>query len=427
MSYRNPKYINQSVQGSFDKLQNTINASVTQAKKVEKDQELYDKAKESARVLAGSTQSQATITRNASKNTQGNQMTRGKVGQYFEEYPARAAEIAMELSKTPKPDNYGELQSELEWINNSPETMKGMLTNAQSFLNIKDMSDIDPNQNSDILLASQVFNGELGFTEENGFTYDFKRGEGNTIEMVFTGQGYIPPMVNGKANTNPDDLVSFPPEGYSMNSAGMESMQAQNQSLIVSTPKMSQKVNSALQGTNILAGAKFNDDGVYQGGGIFNKDLLGDEIETKTYEGKDYEFLRVDPTKVAGAMEFELQEQVNSFIGPGGDNGQARSVWNMRIAKDASAVVFNKELAQQAFPGLGDDTEALKAAWKKGSGIWSYDKDIGDEQRKVFNVMYRKFIVDDVVATMEDDSLISQRSNATGQQSTTPNLNQPTS
>ena len=40
--------------------------------------------------------------------------------------------------------------------------------------------------------------------------------------------------------------------------------------------------------------------------------------------------------------------------------------------------------------------------------------------------MYRKFIVDDVVATMEDDSLISQRSNAFGQQSTTPNLNQPT-
>ena len=211
-----------------------------------------------------------------------------------------------------------------------------------------------------------------------------------------------------------------------MNSAGMESMQAQNQSLIVSTPKMSQKINSALKGTNILSGATFNDDGVYIGGGIFNKDLLGEEIETKTYEGKDYEFLRVDPTKVAGAMEFELQEQVNSFIGPGGDNGQARSVWNMRIAKDASAVVFNKELAQQAFPDLGDDTEALKAAWEKGSGIWSYDKDIGDEQRKVFNVMYRKFIVDDVVATMEDDSLISQRSNAFGQQSTTPNLNQPT-
>ena len=96
------------------------------------------------------------------------------------------------------------------------------------------------------------------------------------------------------------------------------------------------------------------------------------------------------------------------------------------MLKDASAVVFNKELAQQAFPDLGDDTEALKAAWEKGSGIWSYDKDIGDEQRKVFNVMYRKFIVDDVVATMEDDSLISQRSNAFGQQSTTPNLNQPT-
>ena len=108
-------------------------------------------------------------------------------------------------------------------------------------------------------------------------------------------------------------------------------------------------------------------------------------------------------------MSVELTQQIESYTGQGGDNGQARSIWNMRIAKDSSVTIFNKELAEQAFPELGDDTEALKAAWKKGSGIWSYDKDIGDEQKKVFNVMYRKFIVDDVVATMEHDSLANQR------------------
>ena len=423
MSYRNPKYINQSVQGSFDKLQNTINASVTQAKRVEKDQELKSEADANRGILAASNQSQATITRNAANNVVGNQMSRGKVGDYFSSYPARAAEIAMEMAKTPKPENYGELQSELQWINDSPETMKGMLTNAQSFLNIKDMSDIDPNQNKDILLASQVFNGELGFTEENGFSYAFQKGEGNSIEMVFKGEGYIPPMKNGKANTDPNDLVSFPPNGYPMNSAGMEAMQMQDQSLIVSTPKMSKQINSALQGTNILAGANFNDKGVYTGGGIFNKELLGTEVETKTIDGKDFEFLKVDPDKVAGAMNLELTQQVDSFIGPEGDNGQARSVWNMRIAKDSQATVFNEDLAKQAFPNLGDDTKALKAAWAKGSGIWNYKDDLGEEQKAVFNVMYRKFIVDDVVKTMESNELISQRSNM-GQQSTTPNLNQ---
>lgn len=410
MSYRNPKYINQSVQGSFDKLQNTINASVTQAKRVEKDQELKSEADTNRGILAASIQSQATITKNAESNVVGNQMSRGKVGDYFSSYPARAAEIAMEMAKTPKPENYGELQSELQWINSSPETMKGMLTNAQSFLNTKDMSDIDPNQNKDILLASQVFNGELGFTEENGFSYDFQKGEGNSIEMVFKGEGYIPPMKNGKANTDPNDLVSFPTDGYSMNSAGMEAMQVQDQSLIVSTPKMSKQINSALQGTNILAGANFNDKGVYTSGGTFNKTLLGTETEEHTGPDGGIVMLKlVDPDKVASAMNLELTQQVDSFIGPEGDNGQARSVWNMRIAKDSQATVFNEDLAKQAFPKLGDDTEALKAAWAKGSGIWNYKDDLGEEQKAVFNVMYRKFIVDDVVETMESNELVNQR------------------
>ena len=410
MSYRNPKYINQSVQGSFDKLQNTINASVTQAKRVEKDQELKSEADTNRGILAASNQSQATITKNAESNVVGNQMSRGKVGDYFSSYPARAAEIAMEMAKTPKPENYGELQSELQWINDSPETMKGMLTNAQSFLNIKDMSDIDPNQNKDILLASQVFNGELGFTEENGFSFDFQKGTGNSIEMVFKGEGYIPPRKNGKANTDPNDLVSFPPNGYPMNSAGMEAMARQDQSLIVSTPKMSKQINGALQGTNILAGAIYNDQGAYKSGGVFNKTLLGTETEEHTGPDGGIVMLKlVDPDKVASAMNLELTQQVDSFIGPEGDNGQARSVWNMRIAKDSQATVFNEDLAKQAFPKLGDDTEALKAAWAKGSGIWNYKDDLGEEQKAVFNVMYRKFIVDDVVETMESNELVNQR------------------
>ena len=117
----------------------------------------------------------------------------------------------------------------------------------------------------------------------------------------------------------------------------------------------------------------------------------------------------VDPDKVASAMNLELTQQVDSFIGPEGDNGQARSVWNMRIAKDSQATVFNEDLAKQAFPKLGDDTEALKAAWAKGSGIWNYKDDLGEEQKAVFNVMYRKFIVDDVVETMESNELVNQR------------------
>ena len=413
MSYRNPKYINQSVQGSFDKLQNTINASVTQAKKVEKDQELAETARKNKEMIAGVNQSQATITQNASHNTVGNEMSRGKVETYFGDYPARSAEIAMELAKTPKPENFTELQAELKWINDSPETMKNMLTNAQSFLNIKDFNDIDPHQNSDILLASQVFNGKSGYTEANGFTFDFQKGDGGSIEMVFKGKGYIPPYPPGyKGEKDPSKLQNFGPDGYTMNSAGMQSMADNDQSLIVSTPKMSTQINSALKDTGILAGAIYNDQGAYKSGGVFNKDLLG--TETKEYTGADGKIVvlkLVDPNKVAASMKATLDQQINSFISPeNGDNGKAISLWNMRIAGKSASVDFNEEKAKKAFPNE-TDIDVLKEKWKKGSGNWGYDQPNGLtlEQKAVFDVMYRELIVNDVVETMESNELVNQR------------------
>ena len=80
MSYRNPKYIDTSVQGSFDKLQNTINANVATMAKNQKEQKEKDEAEKNRQILAGTNQSQATITKNANYNTVGNQVTTGKIG-----------------------------------------------------------------------------------------------------------------------------------------------------------------------------------------------------------------------------------------------------------------------------------------------------------------------------------------------------------
>ena len=266
MSYRNPKYIDTSVQGSFDKLQNTINANVATMAKNQKEQKEKDEAEKNRQILAGTNQSQATITKNANYNTVGNQVTTGKVGNYFSGYPARAAELATELAKTPKPENYAELQAELTSLNKAPETMKAMLENASSFLNIKDMSDFDPNQNQGAILATQVLNNKAGYTEENGFSYDFRQGKGGSIEMVFSGQGYIPPTVEGE-EPNPDNLVSFK-EPYVLNSAGMQQMQDNDQDLLVSTPKMSSKVSSAIKETSVIDGAEFDENGGFLGGGM---------------------------------------------------------------------------------------------------------------------------------------------------------------
>ena len=413
MSYRNPKYIDTSVQGSFDKLQNTINANVATIAKNQKEQKEKDEAEQNRQILAGTNQSQATITKNATYNTVGNQVTTGKVGDYFSSYPARAAELATELSKTPKPENYAELQAELTSLNKAPETMKAMLENAGSFLNIKDMSDFDPNQNQGAILASQVLNNKAGYTEENGFSYDFRQGEGGSIEMVFSGKGYIPPTKNGKKNTDPNDLVSFK-EPYVLNSAGMQQMQDNDQDLLVSTPKMSSKVSSAIKETSVIDGAEFDENGGFLGGGLINENILSNETTEENFGTKDKPTIlnvrSVDRTKVETGLDLAIQEQIESFINPDyGNDGQARSVWNMRIAKVADATVFNEETAALAFPELAEDKEALKTAWKKGSGAWNYSDDLSEEQIKVFKVMYKKTVVDDIMKKLNSPQYLQQR------------------
>lgn len=413
MSYRNPKYIDTSVQGSFDKLQNTINTNVATMAKNQKEQKEKDEAEQNRQILAGTNQSQATITKNATYNTVGNQVTTGKVGDYFSSYPARAAELATELSKTPKPENYAELQAELTSLNKAPETMKAMLENAGSFLNIKDMSDFDPNQNQGAILASQVLNNKAGYTEENGFSYDFRQGEGGSIEMVFSGKGYIPPTKNGKKNTDPNDLVSFK-EPYVLNSAGMQQMQDNDQDLLVSTPKMSSKVSSAIKETSVIDGAEFDENGGFLGGGLINENILSNETTEENFGTKDKPTIlnvrSVDRTKVETGLDLAIQEQIESFINPDyGNDGQARSVWNMRIAKVADATVFNEETAALAFPELAEDKEALKTAWKKGSGAWNYSDDLSEEQIKVFKVMYKKTVVDDIMKKLNSPQYLQQR------------------
>ena len=412
MSYRNPKYIDTSVQGSFDKLQNTINANVATMAKNQKEQKEKDEAEKNRQILAGTNQSQATITKNANYNTVGNQVTTGKVGNYFSSYPARAAELATELSKTPRPENYAELQAELTSLNKAPETMKAMLENASSFLNIKDMSDFDPNQNQGAILATQVFNNKAGYTEKNGFSYDFRQGEGGSIEMVFSGQGYIPPTVEGE-EPNPDNLVSFK-EPYVLNSAGMQQMQDNDQDLLVSTPKMSNQVSSAIKETSVIDGAEFDKNGGFLGGGMLNENILSNETTEENFGTKDKPTIlnvrSVDREKVEIGLDLAIQEQIESFINPDyGNDGQARSVWNMRIAKVADATVFNEETAALAFPELAEDKEALKAAWKKGSGAWNYSDLLSEEQIKVFKVMYKKTVVDDIMKKLNSPQYLRQR------------------
>tara|TARA_R110002050_G_scaffold291471_1_gene445961 strand:+ start:887 stop:2236 length:1350 start_codon:yes stop_codon:yes gene_type:complete len=433
MSYRNPRYIDTSVQGSFDKLQNTINSNVATMAKNQKAEELKRTNEQNARVLAGANQSQATINDLASNNTVGNETTTGLVDQYFEGYPARAAEIAMELAKTPKPENYSELQLELTNINNAPEDMKQLLENSGSQLNIKDFSDIDRNQNSDALLAAQILQGEPGFEKGNGFGYKFVPGKAGSIDIVFEGKGYIPPTKKGE-EPNPDHLVNFK-EPYILNSQRLKAMQENDQSLIVRTPKMSTKIDNALKATSLINGAKYDDaTGTYMGGGVLNLSILGEPIEQNFGSKEKPNMLNVasiNRAAVEQGLDNQIKLQIASFMDPDyGDDGQARSVWNMRISEGAA--FFDEDLAREAF-GLQekDDegnyktpiTDKHKKDWADATQPWNYKDELSDEQVAVFNVMYKKFIVDDVMETLNSPQYLQQRLSqiSTQEKEVTPN------
>jgi len=222
-----------------------------------------------------------------------------------------------------------------------------------------------------------------------------------------------------------------------MNSAGMSNMQSQTppQSLIVSTPKMSKQINSTLSDSVIFGdGAKFDKNGAYLGGGKLSSGEFGvidkNNIITETRDDadgnpRDYKFYGINRSNVEKSLKPAIDEQIASFMDPDyGNDGQARSIWNMRIAKNVAAVNFDENLAREAF-GLSPDTEitqAHKDKWSAATKAWNYEDALTDEQRQVFNVMYKKFIVDDIVKTMESESMISQRQ-AGGKDALVTNLN----
>ena len=87
MSYRDPKYINKSVQGSFDKLQSQINTTVTQVKEREYQEKLAEDARKNAITLAGDQASQSQTLLQSKSNTFGDENTLGTVGTFFQDYP----------------------------------------------------------------------------------------------------------------------------------------------------------------------------------------------------------------------------------------------------------------------------------------------------------------------------------------------------
>ena len=441
MSYRDPKYINKSVQGSFDKLQSQINKTVTQVKEREYQEKLAEDARKNAITLAGDQASQAQTLRQSKANTFGDENTLGTVGTFFKDYPKRAAEIETEMAKQPRPENYYELEAELQMINDSPENMKNGLTNLQSQLTIENINNIDPHQDPGLLLASQVFNNTSGYTEANGYTMKLENNIGKdgrddgTFNYIFEFDPDVAranlikeqrwdPDTNTRVDYTDEELeaklkeMEYPGGTFQLNSGALKNMQTNNKSLITEIGHMNKPVNEALVTTNIIDGGEFGEDGEWKSGtGTFDINTYGDfgkgGLEEVVIEGKIHSYRKIDPAKVKTGMSAAIDSQIASYLDPSaGDDAGARGLWNMRLRTKTDATVFDEATARDAFgiaEGVEFDVEKLKKRWTKAAEAWGYDGPISEDQRAIFKKLYTDHIVDDVTGKMEQADMVNNR------------------
>ena len=443
MSYRDPKYINKSVQGSFDKLQSQINKTVTQVKEREYQEQLAEDARKNAITLAGDRKSQAQTLRQSKANTFGDENTLGTVGTFFQDYPKRAAEIVTEMKKQPRPENYYELEAELQMIEDSPENMKNGLTNLQSQLTIENINNIDPHQSPGLLLASQVFNNTSGYTEANGYTMSLEKNlkdgkEDGTFNYIFEFDPDVAranlikeqrwdPDTNTRVDYTDEELeaklkeMEYPDGTFQLNSGALKNMQTNNKSLITEIGHMNKPVNEALVTTNIISGGEFGEDGEWKSGtGTFdinkygmNGDKEGVDFEYITENDVRYRLKKIDKAKVKIGMSAAIDAQIASYLDPSaGDDAGARGLWNMRLRTKTDATVFDEKAARDAFgiaEGVEVDVEKLKKRWTKAAEAWGYDGPISEDQRAIFKKLYTDHIVDDVTSKMEQADMVNNR------------------
>ena len=179
MSYESPKYINQSQADLFQNLQNTINTTVTESKKAIAAEKVAADTLMNENIMKAGNASAAVI-KDIDDTNYGDEFRTTKVDSYFDNYETsdgrtvtyaeRAKELTMEMNQKPRPENYGDLQAELNFINSSPQTLKTSLDNLTSQFDFEGR-DIDLTGNSDALLAAYIIQGKPGFGKNSDFDY----------------------------------------------------------------------------------------------------------------------------------------------------------------------------------------------------------------------------------------------------------------
>ena len=130
MSYENPKYINTSNADLFQKMQDKIDSAVLTSKKTIAA-ENYKKNIINNQNIVEAGNASANFIKDMNANDYGGKFNQGVVSGFYDTYEGpdgeittwaeRAKNITMQMNQSPKPENYGELAAELEFINSSPD------------------------------------------------------------------------------------------------------------------------------------------------------------------------------------------------------------------------------------------------------------------------------------------------------------------
>ena len=428
MSYENPKYINKSNADLFQKMQDKIDSAVLTSKKTIAAENYKNNLIKNQNIVAAGNASANFITK-MNENDYGGKFNQGVVSGFYDSYEGpdgeittwaeRAKNITMLMNQNPKPENYGELQTELEFINNSPAAMQTGLENLASQFNTEGR-DVDLTSASNPLLAAQVIMGKPGFEPgKSNFKMDVKMNKTTnppTYDYVFTGS-----MEDVDGNT-----VAFEPSPYIVNSQDLADYEAQDKEFIPGIPSETIQVSENITDSGVLQGATFDEKGNIKDFGTYDIHSLrasgttADDTNSKQYidpnlepPNNTYRVWDIDRSKLRQKMLPNILLNVQEFTSPqGGDLQDARAFWNNKLATRAASQPYDINLIREAmgeFPEVAKmSDDEVKDLWEESTSAWPSDMTkLNKYQKKAFERLYTDLMVDETYKLLESN--IEQR------------------
>ena len=463
MSYQNPKYVDPTgsakawtdLIGSTGKAAETVTDKI-EAKKLKEEQEaLAEKAKGERLALAADQLESNYIARQVQYNSVGNEYTQGKVDAFFDNYSSQVGDLAMatwgadpecsqeggmewDFGDGAQMYNCTQLKKRLAVYQGLPQKMHTMLEQVGDQLDWEDLKNFDKGQYPDAMLASNIYAGKPGFTEADGYSYDFNFSPTGTIKMNFKFDEEVareglklqyPDESEQEIQNRLDKMERFEEE-FVFDSAGLNNQAKEGHTIFDGTVDQTKMMGDIMQIGNTIPNAQYDKKGGYvPGTGDVNfTNYLpripqeGEECDAECMREKyknSYKqvtfpdskgtlqtgwMMVADPERVRSDNKTAMdQELVTNFLGskdkgiPRNDTA-IKSYMNMVLSRPNSHPGFNPDIYDidlaDAVWGEGNHD---KDTWKSMFKYWGRNMDIDDKKLKLFEELYRRNSTNQIV------------------------------